>query len=152
MLVYKDAYQRETLTKWPVRLPLSMEIGQNWVAYYICMQWMHPIFVVFAVELNASRLTQTRDDLQTCRGSGVASGWHRWTMSRGPGAKGAPERQTGKRKKKQKRKEKKRRKRKENRKEKKKDGKKKRKKKEGRMKENFQIPWRGPKMIYLHKS
>ena len=23
MLVIKDAYQRETLTKWPVRLPLS---------------------------------------------------------------------------------------------------------------------------------
>ena len=26
--------------------------------------------------------------------SGVATGWHGWTMSRGPGAKGAPERET----------------------------------------------------------
>ena len=25
--------------------------------------------------------------------SGVATGWHGWTMSRGPGAKGAPERE-----------------------------------------------------------
>ena len=29
-------------------------------------------------------------------GSGVAIGWHGWTMSRGPGAKRAPERETKK--------------------------------------------------------
>ena len=28
--------------------------------------------------------------------SGVATGWHGWTMSRSPGAKGVPERETGK--------------------------------------------------------
>ena len=38
-------------------------------------------------------------------GSGVATGWHGWTMSRGPGAKGAPERERQKIKKMKKRKE-----------------------------------------------
>ena len=31
--------------------------------------------------------------------SGVATGWHGWTMSMGPGAKGAPERETKKKQK-----------------------------------------------------
>ena len=40
--------------------------------------------------------------------SGVATGWHGWTVSRGPGAKGAPkERQKKKKKKRKNRKEKK---------------------------------------------
>ena len=38
--------------------------------------------------------------------SGVATGWHGWTMSRGPGAKGAPEREGKKKMKNKKRKEK----------------------------------------------
>ena len=45
--------------------------------------------------------------------TGVATGWHGWTMSRGPGAKGAPERDKKKKNKKMK-----------NRKEKEKEGKK----------------------------
>ena len=50
--------------------------------------------------------------------SGVASGWHGWTMSRGPGAKGAPERQREKQGKEEKEKRKEKRKRKKERKEK----------------------------------
>ena len=62
--------------------------------------------------------------------SGVATGWHGWTMSRGPGAKGPPERETKKKKMKT-RKEKK--------------GRKEKKKKEKkRESETFQIPGRGP--------
>ena len=38
--------------------------------------------------------------------SGVATGWHGWTTSRGPGAKGAPERKTKKKMKKSKEKKK----------------------------------------------
>ena len=59
--------------------------------------------------------------------SGVATGWHGWTMSRGPGAEGAPEKDT-KKKKNNKRKETK-------------------KKEKEAMKignETFQIPGRGP--------
>ena len=60
--------------------------------------------------------------------SGVATGWHGWTMSRGPGAKGAPrERQI------------------------KKKMRKKKKEKEDKKRENwtFQIPRRSPHPIYL---
>ena len=37
-------------------------------------------------------------------GSGVATGWHGWTMSRGPGAKGALERETKRKRKKERKK------------------------------------------------
>ena len=56
---------------------------------------------------------------------GVATGWHGWTMSRGPGAKGAPERERETNKKRKGRK-----------KEKKKEKKKERKKKEEKKSEN----------------
>ena len=42
--------------------------------------------------------------------SGVATGWQGWTMSRGPGGKRAPERDTKKKKKKERKKKKKKRK------------------------------------------
>ena len=77
------------------------------------------------------------DNFQT---SGVATGWHGWTMSRGPGAKGTPERERPKKKRKKKMK---------NRKEKQKKKKKKEKKrKKERENETFQIPGRGPYPIY----
>ena len=44
--------------------------------------------------------------LNTGVSSGVATGWHGWTMSRGPGAKGAHERETEKKRKMKNRKEK----------------------------------------------
>ena len=67
--------------------------------------------------------------------SGVATGWHGWTMSRGPGAKGAPkERHKQKRKKENEEKEIK------EKEEKKRDN------------ETFQIPGRGPHPIYPHES
>ena len=73
--------------------------------------------------------------------SGVATGWHGWTMSRGPGAKGALEREREREKKKEKEKKMK------NRKEKKKKKNKKRK----RENETFQISGRGPHPIYPHE-
>ena len=63
------------------------------------------------------------------RVSGVATGWHGRTMSRGPGAKGALERETKKKRKKEK---------------KMKNGKEKNRKGKKRENETFQIPGRWP--------
>ena len=77
--------------------------------------------------------------------SGVATGWHGWIMSRGPGVKRAPrerdkkESEEKKRKKREKRKEEKKR-------------KKKRNKQKKRGNETFQISGRGPQTIYPHES
>ena len=67
--------------------------------------------------------------------SGVATGWHGWTMSMGPGSKGAPKRERQKKNKKMK-----------NRKEKKE------KEENKRENETFQIPGRGLHPIYPHSS
>ena len=55
---------------------LSMEIVQNWVAYYIRMQWVHPMFVAFAVEINALRLTYTNKRWFP----NMLKGWHLGTL------------------------------------------------------------------------
>ena len=62
-------------------------------------------FIFRRSKLHITSVLQHHDEglcLQTASSSGVATGWHGWTMSRGPGAKGVPEREAKKKKKKRK--------------------------------------------------
>ena len=55
-----------------------------------------------AIQYYINNCTFTLQVKCTCTCSGVATGWHGWTMSRGPGAKGAPKRKIGKKNKRKK--------------------------------------------------